>query len=182
MKKQQRGEKEKYFYLFFVFLKKENIRQCGWTADLWADQAAQPGFLKFPRQKSPQPAHCVVTWREERCAEMVLWFCRVPRHAARLQQAGRGHWEGKGFRASQTFLLLSHLDLINHIQWLSVMAAPAFRMCQMEAIYIVGNETEIRCTVSHLSPPLPPPTSCVPPVEGVLKHWVNSKPGCQLPQ
>lgn len=50
------------------------------------------------------------------------------------------------------------------------MAAPIFRMSQMEDIYIGGNETEIRGTVSHLCPLLPPPTSCVPPVEGVLKH------------
>lgn len=97
-----------------------------WTADPLVDQAAQPGFLKFPRQKSPQPARCVVTRREERCAEMVRWFCRGPQYAARLQRAGRRRWKGQGFRAkvgtSHTFLLVSHLDVISHTQWPSGMA------------------------------------------------------------
>lgn len=84
----------------------------------------------------------MVTQREERCAEMALWFCRAPRHAAHLQRAGRGHWEGKGFTAKyeqHTFLLVSHLDLISHTQWPRGMAAPAFRMPQMEDINIGGN-------------------------------------------
>lgn len=90
---------KKIFTYFLFFLKKENISYYEWIAHPLVDQAAQPAFLKFPRQKSPQPARCVGTRREERCAEMVLWFYRGPRYAVRLQWARWGRWKRKGFRA-----------------------------------------------------------------------------------